>query len=161
MFRIGLGFDSHPFDNRGTLKLGGIEISEVPSLKGVSDGDALLHAIADAIIGGISKGDIGDYFPPQDPLCRGIDSSIILKKAIELMKKQEKKIVNIDAVVICDKVRLKPYVEKIKKKVAEITLTDPENINIKPKSSEGSGIIRNGDGIVCIANVLLMDSKES
>lgn len=155
IFRTGLGFDSHPFSKNLSLILGGIEIKDAPRLEGVSDGDALLHALSDALLGAAGRGNIGDYFPPDSPSSRGINSSIILKKSLEVLNSEGWKIENVDAVLICDRLKLKGHIEGMRKKISEILGIDEERISIKPKSSEGTLFLKGSDGIIAFVSVLV------
>ncbi len=158
--RVGLGYDSHPFHTRGQLLLGGVIIPDAPSLRGVSDADVLFHAIADALLGACGAGDIGEYFPPENPSSKGLKSSYILSFVRDTVKHQGYEIINLDIVIICSRVRLKSYLSEMKKNIAEILSIPPERVNIKVKSTEGMGLNDPEEGIVCIANVLLKGAGE-
>ena len=110
--KIGLGFDVHRLVKGRKLILGGVKLPHSKGLAGVSDADVILHSVCDAILGAIGKGDIGDYFPPNDPKCKGISSQIILEKVLSFLGRR--KIGNIDITVILEEPRLKKYKQKIK-----------------------------------------------
>jgi len=154
MFRIGLGFDSHPFEEKKTkpLKLGGVIIDTELSLKGHSDADVLLHAITDAILGAVGGPDIGELFPPSDPRWENADSQIFLKEALKLMKESNYRIVNVDCTVICDKPKISLYKGRIIENLAKLLKVESSQINIKGKTTEGFCSL---NGIAVICNVLL------
>ncbi|HID65722.1 MAG TPA: 2-C-methyl-D-erythritol 2,4-cyclodiphosphate synthase, partial [Aquificaceae bacterium] len=118
--RIGLGFDSHEFEAGKKLILGGVEIEYEYGLKGHSDGDALLHAITDAILAAIGEKDIGEIFKDTDPRWKNAPSSIFLKKALELMKDKGFKIINLDCTIIADKPKIAPDKDEIKEKPSQL-----------------------------------------
>jgi 2-C-methyl-D-erythritol 2,4-cyclodiphosphate synthase len=148
-YRVGLGFDVHRFSKaRKPLILGGVNIPCNFSLSAVSDGDVLLHAIADAICGACQLGDIGDYFPPQAAQSKGLDSR---KIAQFILKKIGSKfiIVNIDATIITEKPRLSAHKRKILKSLREIFHV--KTINVKIKSKEGLDILGSKKAISCLS----------
>lgn len=155
MFRIGFGFDSHPFDPEGDkpLKLGGVVISEELSLKGHSDADVLLHAITDAILGALSAHDIGELFPPSDPKWKNAPSEIFLKEALRLMEESGYRIGNIDCTIVCDKPKISPHKGRIIENLANLLKVDKERVNIKGKTTEG---FCNIEGIAVFCNILLI-----
>jgi 2-C-methyl-D-erythritol 2,4-cyclodiphosphate synthase len=156
MFRIGLGFDSHPFEEKKTkpLKLGGVEIPSELSLKGHSDADVLLHAITDALLGAIAAPDIGELFPPHEITWKNADSSIFVLEALKLVEESGYKISNLDCVIICDKPKIAPYKKEIIQNLAKLLKTHEGNISIKGKTTEG--FIEPNKGITVFCNVLLI-----
>ena len=154
MLRIGLGFDSHAFDPEGKkpLKLGGVVISQELSLKGHSDADVLLHAVTDALLGAVGAPDIGELFPPSAEEWRNADSSIFLKEALRIVREAAFEIVNLDCVIICDRPKIAPHKEKIRRNLAKLLEVDEGRINLKGKTYEG---FCNGEGVTVICNVLL------
>ncbi|MCS7180845.1 MAG: 2-C-methyl-D-erythritol 2,4-cyclodiphosphate synthase [bacterium] len=137
MFKTGIGFDIHKFVKGRKFILGGVEIPYEKGLSGHSDGDVLIHAISDAILGALGRPDIGYYFPDTDKKIKGIDSKKILKKVIEFLKEDGYKISNIDNVIICEKPKILPFVEKIKESLSNIIEIEKEKIGIKGKTTEG------------------------
>ena len=132
---VGVGFDIHRLGGRGPLKLGGIEI---PSDKGViahSDGDVLIHALIDALLGALGRPDIGDLFPDSDPKWKGADSLEMLKAVLSMIGQIN--IVNIDAVLIMDNPRLGNYKEQMRRRLSEVLDLPVEKIGIKAKTTEG------------------------
>ena len=158
MLRIGLGFDSHPFEKKSTkpLKLGGVVIDTDIGLKGHSDADVLLHAITDAILGAIGAPDIGELFPPNEERWKNADSVIFLKKALNLMHEANYRIVNLDCVIICDRPKIAPYKERIIENLATLLRVENSQINLKGKTTEG---FCSSDGITVICNLLLAKSN--
>jgi 2-C-methyl-D-erythritol 2,4-cyclodiphosphate synthase len=136
-FRIGLGFDSHAFKKGVPLVLGGLKIDHPEGLAGHSDGDLLLHAITDALLGAVSAGDIGTFFPPTDPKWKGADSTLFLRTALEEIALVGFKIVNIDCVLILERPKIVPIAGEIRERVADLLGVDVNNVSIKGKTPEG------------------------
>ncbi len=135
--RIGIGYDIHKLVKGRRLFLGGIEIRHERGLLGHSDGDVLLHAICDAILGACGGGDIGTFFPDTEAEFKDIKSELLLKRAYESMEKDTGcRIINIDAIVICDEPRLEEHKQGIKKSISEILSIEKERVNIKGKTTE-------------------------
>ncbi len=158
MFRIGLGFDSHPFGEceGKPLKLGGVALTEELCLKGHSDADALLHAITDALLGAIGERDVGQLFPPKDPRYKDADSSLFLKTALKLLRDKGFEIANVDCVIICDKPKISPHKERIRENLSKLLGIGVERINLKGKTTEGLG---SSEGITVICTALLVEGK--
>lgn len=148
--RVGLGFDVHRLVRGRKLILGGIIIPYSKGLLGVSCADVVLHSISDAILGALAKGDIGDYYPPQNSKNKGISSLVILKKVLSLLK--NKKIINLDVTIIAQKPRLKSYKGRIKNSLAKIFKLSKDRINIKIKSQENL-IPTKKECIICLSLV--------
>ncbi|MDD4954428.1 MAG: 2-C-methyl-D-erythritol 2,4-cyclodiphosphate synthase [Candidatus Omnitrophica bacterium] len=148
-YRAGLGFDVHRFSKaKKPLILGGVKIPCDFSLSAVSDGDVLLHAIADAICGCCLLGDIGDYFPPNDVKCKNMDSREIVNFILKKIKSKFT-LINIDATIITEKPRLSGYKKKILKSLCAIFKI--KTINIKIKSKEGLDILGSKKAVSCLA----------
>ncbi len=156
--RIGLGFDVHRFVEGRPLFLGGVEIPFNKGLLGNSDGDVLIHAVADAILGAIAEGDIGTHFPDTDMNIKGIQSGKILAAAAELIKKKGYNIQNLDAVVITEEPKIHRYRKTIISSLAEILGIDQGSISVKGKTTEGLGFTGRKEGIAAEAVVLLTKS---
>jgi len=139
------------------LILGGVEIPFERGLLGHSDGDVLLHAVADSLLGAAGKGDIGQHFPSSDPQYRGISSLKLLEKVAGLLKKDGFGVVNIDATVLAEGPRLSPYFEAMKKKIASVLGLDTRNIGIKATTQEGLGAVGRGEGMAALAVALVKD----
>lgn len=153
--RIGQGIDFHRLEKGIRLWLGGINI---PSEKGClahSDGDVLLHAICDAMLGAAGFEDIGHQFPDTDPQYKNIDSKILLKRSFDLIRDKGFSIVNIDSTVCLEKPKIAPFIPEMKSVISKILVTLPENISIKATTTEKLGFTGREEGIVAIAVVLL------
>jgi 2-C-methyl-D-erythritol 2,4-cyclodiphosphate synthase len=153
--KIGIGYDVHRLVEGRRLFLGGVEIPFNKGLLGHSDGDVLIHAICDAILGAISEGDIGVHFPDNDESIKGIESVRILAHVKELTKKKRYKILNVDAVIIAEEPKISPYRDKISARLAEILEMDVESVSVKGKTTEGLGFIGRKKGIEVQAVALL------
>jgi 2-C-methyl-D-erythritol 2,4-cyclodiphosphate synthase len=136
-FRIGLGFDSHAFKAGVPLVIGGLHLDHPEGLAGHSDGDLLLHAITDALLGAVSAGDIGTFFPPTDPKWKGADSTVFLKTALEEIALAGYKIVNIDCVLIMHRPKIVPIAADLRERVADLLHLDIKRVSIKGKTPEG------------------------
>jgi 2-C-methyl-D-erythritol 2,4-cyclodiphosphate synthase len=155
-FRIGLGFDSHAFKEGVPLVIGGLKIDHPQGLAGHSDGDLLLHAITDALLGAVSAGDIGTFFPPTDPKWKGADSTLFLKTALEEIALVGFKIVNIDCVLIMHRPKIVPLAGEMRERVADLLSLDVNNVSIKGKTPEGLP----QDGTAVAHVVVLLESIE-
>jgi 2-C-methyl-D-erythritol 2,4-cyclodiphosphate synthase len=153
--RIGQGFDAHAFRAGGRLVLGGVEIPWARSLEAHSDGDVVLHAVCDALLGAAGLGDIGVHFPPGDPAYRDIDSRLLLRRSLALVAGERYRIVNIDVTVIAQAPRLAPYVEVMRANIAEDLQVDTRAVNIKATTTEHLGFTGREEGIAALAVILL------
>ena len=158
MIRVGQGEDIHRVDESRALVLGGVIIEEGPGLAGHSDADALLHAITDAVLGAAALGDIGQYFPPGDPRFAHADSADFLRKALELARRAGWELANIDSTVRTERPRLKPYVELMRGRIAEIAAIPVDRVSVKAKTSEGLDAVGRGEAMAASAIVLLEHS---
>jgi 2-C-methyl-D-erythritol 2,4-cyclodiphosphate synthase len=149
--KFGLGFDVHRLIEGRKMIIGGIEINHKKGMLGHSDGDVVIHAICDSILGALGEGEIGIYFPPTDLTIMNISSRKIAEKVMEIMKSKKAKLINIDVTIVAEDPKIKPYYEKIRKSLSEIFNIDYENINVKAKTMEGLGDIGKGEGIICYA----------
>ncbi len=134
--RIGFGYDSHRFEEGKPLVIGGVVIPNSFGLKGHSDGDALIHAIIDALLGAIAHGDIGSHFPDTDDKWKGADSTKLLESVVDEVFNAGYKIGNLDATIICERPKLRPYIDQIRARLAELLKTDISNVSIKGKTNE-------------------------
>lgn len=151
--RIGYGYDSHRFESGRVLKLGGIAIPDACGLKGHSDADVLIHAIIDALLGAAARGDIGSHFPDTDPTFSGADSSVFLAAVVAEIREAGYRVGNIDATVVCEKPKLRSYVDAIRERLAELLETDVSRVSVKGKTNEKMDDIGAGLGIEvhCVA----------
>lgn len=153
--RVGNGYDIHRFRAEGVLRLGGVEIDGAPMLDGHSDGDALIHAIIDALLGAAGEGDIGQHFPPGDPAWRGIDSRELLQRVGRLIHANGFSVTNIDAVVIAERPRLGPRIVAMRESIARTLDIESSRVNVKATTNEGLGSLGSGDAIAAMAVALL------
>ena len=155
MLRIGNGYDVHRLVEGRRLMLGGVEVPHTKGVLGHSDGDVLLHAITDAIIGALGLGDIGLHFPDNDENLKDIDSAILLKKINNIMKEKNYRIVNLDSIIVIQKPKLRPHIDSIRDNIAKILEIEPELVNVKAKTEEKLGFTGDETGVKSYCVVLL------
>lgn len=153
--RIGYGFDIHQLVEGRKLILGGVEISFEKGLLGHSDADVLLHAIADALLGALALGDIGQHFPDTDPAHKGADSRELLTHCYHLVKEKGYELSNLDATIVAQRPKLMPYLPQIIDKIAQDLEVDRSQISIKATTSEKLGFVGREEGISATAVVLI------
>lgn len=153
--RIGNGYDIHRLVSERPLILGGVNIPHSLGLLGHSDADVLTHAVMDAMLGALSLGDIGHYFPPTDPQWAGADSLVLLSKVHQLILERGWEVGNIDSVVVAERPKLKPHIEKMRSKIAEVLQIEPHQVGIKATTNEKLGPVGREEGICAYAVVLL------
>src|SRR6185369_3608860 len=149
--RIGYGWDSHEFKSGVPLKIGGVSIEHDKGLAGHSDGDVLLHALTDALLGAVAAGDIGQFFPPSDPKWKGADSRVFVEKALEQIREQGYRVINVDSTLILAAPKIGPIAKKLQQSVAELLNIEPNCVGIKAKTPEGMGT-----GNAAIAHVVVL-----
>jgi len=149
--RAGFGYDIHRLVEGRPLILGGIKIEHTKGLLGHSDGDVVLHSVCDALLGSVSAGEIGVYFPPTDLTIMGISSVEIARKTLEVLSSKKARIVNLDVTIVAEEPKLKPHYEAIRDSVAKIFKMDRSDVSVKAKSREGLGDIGHGEAMVCYA----------
>ena len=137
--RIGYGWDSHEFKPGVPLKIGGVVLPHNKGLAGHSDGDVLLHALTDALLGAVAAGDIGGYFPPTDPKWKGADSVIFIEEALKQVRRAGYTVANVDSTLILDQPKIGPHSHKIQARVAELLGIKPGQVGVKAKTPEGMG----------------------
>ena len=153
--RVGLGFDAHPFEQGRKLRLGGLEIPYPKGLKGHSDGDALLHAVADAILGAAGLGSLGEQFPDTDPAWKGADSAIFVTRARELASQKGLEVGNLDAIVIAESPKIAPHAPEIRRRVAELLQVETGAVSVRGTSTNGLGFTGRGEGLAVMVVVAL------
>ena len=153
--RIGNGYDVHKLTEDRKLILGGVEIPYEKGLLGHSDADVLVHAIMDALLGALAKGDIGKLFPDSSDEFKDISSILLLKKVNEVLKKENYTIINIDSIVAAQAPKLAPHIEQMRKNIADALETDVANISVKATTTERLGFEGRGEGISSYAVCLL------
>ena len=154
MNRIGFGYDIHPLVPGRKLVLGGLDIPHPTGLAGHSDGDALIHAIVDALLGAAGEGDIGQLFP-MDPKTEGADSLGMLKEVVGRLRDTGWAIVNVDTVVVTEAPKIAPYVDRIKAVLCPVLAVEKTGLGIKAKTNEGFGPIGEGRALACWAVALI------
>ena len=137
--RIGYGWDSHEFRAGVPLKIGGVLLPHDQGLAGHSDGDVLLHALTDALLGAVAAGDIGGFFPPSDPKWRGADSAIFLEEALRQVRRAGYTVANVDSTLILAAPKIGPHARQIQAHVAGLLGIKPEQVGVKAKTPEGMG----------------------
>jgi 2-C-methyl-D-erythritol 2,4-cyclodiphosphate synthase len=137
--RIGYGWDSHKFKRGLPLKIGGVKLPHPSGLAGHSDGDILLHALTDALLGAVAAGDIGSYFPPSDPKWKGADSSLFVAEALKQVQQRGFSIANVDSTLILATPQIGPHASAIQQRVAELLGISVSAVGIKAKTPEGMG----------------------
>ena len=160
MLRTGLGYDIHRLKKRRRFILAGVEIPFSKGEDGHSDGDVLAHAVCDSLLGASALGDIGEMFPPSDPVWKDADSMELLRKVYKCVKQIGKKIVNLDCVVICENPKILPFRNVIRKSLAETLEIPVEFVFLKGKTAEGLGPVGKGKAVEAYAVCLLDNINE-
>lgn len=153
--RVGMGFDVHAFAPERELWLGGIQVPHHLGLQGHSDADVLIHAICDALLGAAAMRDIGYHFSDKDPVFKGIDSKVLLKKTIELLAKSGWQVGNIDATICAERPKLLNYIPQMQTTLAQVMGIDVEDISIKATTTERLGFTGREEGISAYAVALI------
>ena len=153
--RVGLGYDVHALVKGRPLILGGVKIPYLLGLQGHSDADVLIHAISDALLGAISEGDIGRHFPDSDPQYKNIQSTILLKRVMTMMREKGFHILNIDTTILAQKPKLSDHIPRMVKEIADTLEIETERVNVKATTSEGLGFAGRGEGIAVHAIALV------
>ena len=161
MFRVGFGYDVHRLVEGRSLILGGVNIPHHLGLSGHSDADVLIHAMIDAILGALAKGDIGQHFPDNDPAYKDIDSMVMLKRVMEWVNADGYKINQLDTTIVAEKPRLSPFVEAMKQRLSETLAIQTDQINIKATTTEGMGFCGRQEGVAAYAIVSLVAESSS
>ncbi len=156
--RIGIGYDVHAFAENRELVLGGVKISYHLGLAGHSDADVLLHAICDAILGALARGDIGQHFPDNDPKYKGIMSEKLLLEVVDMMIRDGYEVSNLDSVIVAQVPKLKPFIGEMVSNVSRILRVPADRVNIKATTTEFLGFEGRKEGIAAYAVVLLKDN---
>src|ERR1700689_5936900 len=161
--RIGYGFDSHAFKAGVPLVIGGLKIQHDEGLAGHSDGDVLLHAITDALLGSVAAGDIGSFFPPGDPRWKDADSAIFLSLALEELHNAGYRIVNIDTTLILAAPKIVPVAGEMRARVADLLCIDIDQVSIKAKTPEGLNLdhVAQCQAVVLVEHVADPDELKS
>ena len=153
--RIGQGFDAHKFQDGTQVTLGGVTIPFERGLAAHSDGDVLLHAICDALLGAAALGDIGKHFPDTGAEFKGIDSRILLRRVAQLLADNGYRVINVDTTVICERPRVSSHVDDMRTRIADDLKIDLTAVNVKGTTTEKIGFTGRGEGIAASAIVLI------
>jgi len=149
--RIGIGYDVHPLVRGRRLTLGGVEIPFAQGLSGWSDGDALTHAIIDALLGAVALGDIGSHFPSGEPEYKDISSLSLLKTTRDKLEGSGFKIVNVDATIVAEKPRLRDFIDQMRQQVSQALAIKLDQVSVKASTANGLGFVGRGEGIAACA----------
>ncbi len=155
MIRVGLGFDSHEFREGIPLRIGGLTIPHTHGLSGHSDGDVLLHAITDALLGAVAAGDIGAFFPPSDPKWKGANSVVFIEEAMRHIESAGYRVGNVDCALVLAAPKIGPHAKAIQTSVAKLLKVDPSAVGIKAKTPEGLNL----DGTALAHVVVLLEKR--
>ena len=155
MIRVGIGYDVHQLREGLPLTLGGVRIEHTKGLVGHSDADVLIHAICDALLGAAALGDIGKHFPDTDPKYKGIDSRLLLKETVRLIREKGYKINNIDSILCLQKPKVAPYIEQMRDELSRTMEIDKEQVSVKATTTEHLGFEGREEGISAQAVVLI------
>lgn len=157
--RIGIGWDSHSFRKGIPLKIGGVRVPYPRGLAGHSDGDVLLHALTDALLGAVAAGDIGSYFPPSDRQWKGADSALFVREALKQVARAGYAVANVDSTLILAAPKIGPHAKRIQQQVARLLGVAPSAVGIKAKTPEGLGM--NNTAIAQVAVLLVRKKSKS
>ena len=153
--RVGFGYDVHPLQEGKDFWLGGIKIPHTKGAVGHSDADALIHALCDALLGAANLGDIGTHFPNTSDEWKGADSKVLLKKVVQMLKKDGYEIGNVDCTVTLEAPKIAPHIPEMKKALASVMKILEKNISIKATTNERMGFVGREEGLIAYATVLL------
>ena len=160
MFRIGQSSDIHRLTEGRRLVLGGVDIAHEKGLLGHSDADALVHAVAEAVLGALGLGDLGRHFPDTDPRFEGVSSLTLLSQTAQMMRQGGYRIGNVDALIMIERPKMAPYFAQMKNNLAQVLDCDPQQINVKATRGEGLGFVGREEGVLAQAVVLLEKTEE-
>lgn len=158
--RIGQSSDIHRLVEGRKLILGGVEIEHSKGLLGHSDADALSHAVAEAILGALALGDLGHHFPDTDPQWKGVNSLVILEKTAEMMEEKGYSIGNVDSLILIEKPKMAPHIQKMRENFAKALHCDLSQISVKATRGEGLGFVGREEGVLAQAVVLLEEKRK-
>ena len=157
--RVGIGYDVHRLAPGHKLVLGGVEVPSVQGLSGWSDADVLTHAIIDALLGAAAMGDIGSHFPPGDPQYKDISSLVLLRRVMDILKKNSWQVGNIDATIVAEQPKLKDYIDNMRQKLAQALDINAELVSIKASTSEQLGFAGREEGMVAWAVATITEEQ--
>lgn len=155
-FRVGFGYDSHRLEAGLRLRLGGVDIASDRGCVAHSDGDAVIHALCDAMLGAAALGDIGTHFPDNDMAFKGIDSTVLLRRTVELLHQKGWQVHNADVTILLERPKLVDYKPLMQKRLAELLQIPVDAMSVKAKSNERMGFTGHGEGVAVMAAVTLV-----
>ena len=155
IMRVGMGFDAHPLADDRPLIIGGVEVPFERGLSGHSDGDVVVHAIMDAMLGAAALGDKGSHFPSSDPSLKGISSLVLLKRTAALVEAGRWRVVNVDATILAQRPRLGPFIDDMRENVSQALGTHKTNVSIKATTTDRMGFTGRGEGLAAHAVALI------
>ena len=155
--RVGIGFDVHAFTDGDFVMLGGVRIPHERGVRAHSDGDVVIHALCDALLGAAGLGDIGMHFPDTDPQWRGVAGAVLLERVLAMLVARGFEPVNVDVTILAERPRIGPHREAMRRRLAELLELTPEVVNVKATTTEQLGLIGRGEGIAAQA-IVLVDS---
>lgn len=155
-FRVGFGYDSHRLEAGLRLRLGGVDIASDRGCVAHSDGDAVIHALCDALLGAAALGDIGTHFPDNDMAFKGIDSTVLLRRTVELLHQKGWQVHNADVTIVLERPKLVDHKPLMQKCLAELLQIPVDAMSVKAKSNEGMGFTGHGEGVAVMAAVTLV-----
>ncbi|MEM1352772.1 MAG: 2-C-methyl-D-erythritol 2,4-cyclodiphosphate synthase [Pseudomonadota bacterium] len=156
--RLGNGFDVHAFGPGDHVTLCGVAVPHDNGLMGHSDADVAMHAVTDAIYGGLASGDIGQHFPPSDPQWKGAASAIFLEHAVGVAREKGFRITNVDCTIVCEMPKIGPHALAMRERMAQLMQLDISRVSVKATTSEQLGFTGRKEGIACIATVALVQA---
>lgn len=157
--RIGQGYDAHRFETGKPLVLGGVPIAHNEGLKAHSDGDVLIHALCDALLGAAGLGDIGRHFPDSDPALAGVDSRELLRSVVKQLHDRGWEVENVDLTAVAQRPRLATYIDAMRQVLSVDLQVNPHQVNVKATTTEGMGFTGRGEGIAALAVTLLVERR--
>jgi 2-C-methyl-D-erythritol 2,4-cyclodiphosphate synthase len=155
--RVGIGFDVHAYTEGDFIMLGGVRIPHERAVRAHSDGDVVIHALCDALLGAAGLGDIGMHFPDTDPQWRGVAGAVLLERVLAMLVARGFEPVNVDVTILAERPRIAPHREAMRRRLAELLELTPEVVNVKATTTEQLGLIGRGEGIAAQA-IALVDS---
>ena len=159
--RVGIGFDAHSLAEGRPLVLGGVDIQSDKGLLGWSDADVLVHAVIDALLGAASLGDIGTYFPPDNPAYEGISSILLLSHTNDMLTREGWRVGNIDATIVAERPLLHPFVDQMRQNISEALSVGRSQVGVKATTTERMGFCGREEGIAAYAVALLVEHDQS
>lgn len=153
--RIGFGYDVHALGEGLPLVLGGVRLDSPIGCVAHSDGDVAIHALCDALLGAIAAGDIGAHFPDTDPAYKGIDSTLLLRRTVELLHERGYKVGNVDITIALERPKLRPHIDSMRARLAECMATEVDNVSVKATTTEKLGFTGRSEGVAAYAVALI------